>query len=117
METRSHPIARFIHVITPLAGIYELPITNLHIFYDLQGGIIAFNRNGSIFLNLRYFEEWREWHFSLYFNEIQIRPFLDDLHVEENKLQEAYISWCVYSLHRKYQYSFGNRYQVFHHCT
>ncbi len=60
MENKSHSIARFIHVITPLAGIYELPITNLHIFYDLQGGIIAFNRNGSIFLNLRYFEEWRK---------------------------------------------------------
>ncbi|KAF9484470.1 hypothetical protein BDN70DRAFT_910674 [Pholiota conissans] len=75
MEDKSRTIARFIHIMTPLANIYELPITNLHIFYDLQGGIIAFNRNGSIFLNLRYFEEWH------------------DIDVQANKLQEAYISW------------------------
>ena len=54
------PLARFIYVVTPLAEIYSLPMTSLHIFYDMAGGLIAFNRNGSIFLNLRYFEAWRE---------------------------------------------------------
>ena len=53
-------LARFIYVVTPLAEIYSLPMTSLHIFYDMAGGLIAFNRNGSIFLNLRYFEAWRE---------------------------------------------------------
>lgn len=54
-------LARFIHVITPLAHwIYNLPMTSLHIFYGMAGGLIAFSRSGSIFLNLRYFEAWRE---------------------------------------------------------
>ncbi|KAF8972951.1 hypothetical protein BDZ97DRAFT_1778504 [Flammula alnicola] len=75
MEAKNQSIARFIHIMTPLANIYQLPITNLHIFYDLSGGIIAFNRNGSIFLNLRYFEEWH------------------DADVKGNKLQDAYVSW------------------------
>lgn len=54
-------LARFIHVVTPLANVYDLPMTALHIFYDLAGGLIAFNRNGSLFLNLRFFEAWRAY--------------------------------------------------------
>jgi hypothetical protein len=54
-------LARFIHVIQPLAQVYKLPLTTLHIFYDNGGDLIAFNRNASIFLNLRYFEAWRKW--------------------------------------------------------
>ena len=61
MRFKQEAIARFIHVMTPLSKIYQLPLTSLHIFYDLEGGIIAFNRNGSIFLNLRYFEAWRKY--------------------------------------------------------
>ena len=61
MRIKQDPIARFIHVMMPLANIYQLPLTSLHIFYDLEGGIVAFNRNGSIFLNLRYFEAWRKY--------------------------------------------------------
>lgn len=60
MAAKRQSLARFIHVMTPLANIYQLSITNLHIFYDQKGGVIAFNRNGSIFLNLRYYEEWRK---------------------------------------------------------
>ncbi|KDR75405.1 hypothetical protein GALMADRAFT_227055 [Galerina marginata CBS 339.88] len=75
MESKRHSIARFIHIMTPLAQLYQLPLTNLHVFYDLKGGIIAFNRNGSIFLNLRYFEEWH------------------DADVKEKRLETAYISW------------------------
>ena len=50
------PPPRFIHVVTPLANVYNLPMTALHIFYDLAGGLIAFNRNGSLFLNSRFSE-------------------------------------------------------------
>jgi len=75
MRIKQDPITRFIHVMTPLANVYQLPLTSLHIFYDLEGGIIAFNRNGSIFLNLRYFEAWH------------------DKDVERGKLGAAYISW------------------------
>lgn len=59
LETKRDEIARFIHVVSPLAKVYNLPMSSLHIFYDLGGGLIAFNRNASIFLNLRYFEAWR----------------------------------------------------------
>lgn len=63
MQTKKASIARFIHVMRSLAMIFRLPLSNLHIFYDLSGDLIAFNRNGSIFLNLRYFEQWREYCF------------------------------------------------------
>lgn len=101
MESKHQAIARFIHIMTPLAGIYELPIINLHIFFDLQGGIIAFNRNGSIFLNLRYFEEWRKCISS------KARPtdhsdyqFSDDADVKARRLTDAFISWSVLNLVR-----------------
>ena len=60
MARMRDPLARSIHVVTPLAQIYNLPMTSLHVFYDMAGGLIAFNRNGSIFINLRYFETWHE---------------------------------------------------------
>ncbi|OAX38848.1 hypothetical protein K503DRAFT_131582 [Rhizopogon vinicolor AM-OR11-026] len=68
-------LARFIHVVTPLANVYSLPMTALHIFYDLAGGLIAFNRNGSLFLNLRFFEAWH------------------DQDVKNGEASQAHISW------------------------
>lgn len=60
MASKRESLARFIHVLRPLAHIYSLPIASLHIFYDTSGGLIAFNRNASLFVNLRFFEAWRE---------------------------------------------------------
>ena len=60
MQIHQASIARFIHVLKPLSQVYQMPLDKLHIFYDLEGGLIAFNRNGSVFLNQRYFEAWRE---------------------------------------------------------
>ncbi|KAG6335719.1 hypothetical protein ID866_3377 [Astraeus odoratus] len=60
MTQKRNTIARFIHVIAPLSNVYNLPMTVCHIFYDNGGGLIAFNRNGSLFLNLRYFEAWHD---------------------------------------------------------
>ncbi|KAK4179518.1 hypothetical protein QBC36DRAFT_72684 [Triangularia setosa] len=37
--------------------IYCLPAKAIHIFYDETGGTIAFNANGSIFCNLRFFNQ------------------------------------------------------------
>ena len=59
MSTKRESIARFIHVILPIRKLYQLPPTSIHIFYDAAGETIAFNRNASIFLNLRYYEAWR----------------------------------------------------------
>ncbi|KAH7337817.1 hypothetical protein B0J17DRAFT_664321 [Rhizoctonia solani] len=62
-------------VITPLRALYKLPPSSVHIFYDTKGGLIAFNRNGSLFLNLRYYEGWH-----------------DEL-VKGGSLQKALVSW------------------------
>ncbi|KAF7975917.1 hypothetical protein HWV62_8178 [Athelia sp. TMB] len=75
MYTKRDTLARFIHVIQPLAKVYKLPSTSMHIFYDLGGEMIAFNRNASIFVNLRYFEAWH------------------DKDVQNGNLSPAYISW------------------------
>ncbi|EGO00977.1 hypothetical protein SERLA73DRAFT_87350 [Serpula lacrymans var. lacrymans S7.3] len=75
MTKKRDSLARFIHVISSLSVIYKLPMTSLHIFYDSGGGLIAFNRNASIFLNLRYFEAWH------------------DSDVRNGELKQAQISW------------------------
>ncbi|KDQ27869.1 hypothetical protein PLEOSDRAFT_50988 [Pleurotus ostreatus PC15] len=75
LETKRDEIARFIHVVSPLAKVYNLPMSSLHIFYDLGGGLIAFNRNASIFLNLRYFEAWHH----------------DQ--VQRGNMDDAFVSW------------------------
>ncbi|THU91523.1 hypothetical protein K435DRAFT_759191 [Dendrothele bispora CBS 962.96] len=75
MATKRNSMARFIYIMKDLGEIYKLPLTSMHIFYDLGGGLIAFNRNGSIFLNLRYFEAWH------------------DADVAAGNTSAAYISW------------------------
>lgn len=75
MTRKLEIIARFIHVVAPLSKVYGLPTTALHIFCDSAGGLIAFNRNGSIFLNLRFFEAWH------------------DEDVKRGDLSQAQISW------------------------
>jgi hypothetical protein len=57
---RKHDVlARFLHVLNPLVSIYKIPQSSLHIFADKEGQLVAFNRNGSLFMNLRYYEAWR----------------------------------------------------------
>ncbi|KAJ7727670.1 hypothetical protein DFH07DRAFT_930749 [Mycena maculata] len=75
MPTKFEPLTRFVPIMTVLAQVYNLPLSSLHIFYDLDGGLIAFNRNGSIFFNLRYYEAWH------------------DVEVQAGRPQAAYISW------------------------
>lgn len=60
MQQKGESLARFIYTVRPLREVYTLPPTSLHIFYDKAGELIAFNRNASLFLNLRYFEQWRK---------------------------------------------------------
>lgn len=52
-------LARFLHVLNPLVEVYKIPQTSLHVFADQEGQLVAFNRGGSLFMNLRYFEAWR----------------------------------------------------------
>jgi len=62
-------------IINPLKGVYKLPPSSIHVFYDTRGDLIAFNREGGIFLNLRYFESWH------------------DVDVQNNRPSQALISW------------------------
>ncbi|KAA1478156.1 hypothetical protein DENSPDRAFT_659742 [Dentipellis sp. KUC8613] len=75
LQQKKDSIARFIHVLQPLAQIYRLPSSSLHIFYDAEGQLIAFNRNGSLFVNLRYYEAWH------------------DHDVQKGDMSQAFISW------------------------
>ncbi|KAL5520611.1 hypothetical protein ACEPAF_2612 [Sanghuangporus sanghuang] len=75
IAARHDSIARFIHVIRPLRTLYKLPPTSINIFYDVHGDSIAFNRNASIFLNLRFYEAWH------------------DHDVQSGDLSKAFISW------------------------
>ncbi|KAI0637255.1 hypothetical protein C8Q77DRAFT_1216014 [Trametes polyzona] len=75
MRAKRDVLARFIYTIRPLQDVYTLPPSSLHIFYDSAGDTIAFNRNASLFLNLRYFEQWH------------------DAEVAAGNRTNAYISW------------------------
>ena len=50
-------IKEFESILKEIGGIYGIPSRTLHIFYDERGGTIAFNSNGSIFCNLRWFNQ------------------------------------------------------------
>ena len=54
-------LVRFVRILKPLARVYELPQSTLHIFYDATGGLIAFNRNASLFMNFRFYQSWRKY--------------------------------------------------------
>ncbi|KAI0252773.1 hypothetical protein BJV78DRAFT_1198868 [Lactifluus subvellereus] len=73
---RKHDVlARFLHVLNPLITIYKIPQSSLHIFADKEGQLVAFNRGGSLFMNLRYFEAWH------------------DHEVRQGDFSKAFISW------------------------
>jgi len=59
--TAKRPVLkRFSSVVTTLGGLFGLPIASLHIFFDLSSQHIAFNREGSLFFNLRFYEAWHD---------------------------------------------------------
>ncbi|CDZ96200.1 Transcription factor Opi1 [Phaffia rhodozyma] len=62
-------------VLLPLSDVFKMSSLSLHIFHDVSGPLIAFNRSGSLFMNLRYYLAWHA-----------------DL-VRNGKLDEALTSW------------------------
>ncbi|KAH8828511.1 hypothetical protein DL96DRAFT_1603553 [Flagelloscypha sp. PMI_526] len=75
VPTNKDALGRLINLLLlPLGQVYGMPRRSLHVFQDLEGGLIAFNRNGSIFINFRYYAAWH------------------DKQVQANNLTPAYIS-------------------------
>ncbi|KAH9901975.1 hypothetical protein F4778DRAFT_781852 [Xylariomycetidae sp. FL2044] len=48
-------INMFASLLKDVGSVYSINQSALHVFYDEHGGTIAFNRDGSIFCNLRFF--------------------------------------------------------------
>ncbi|KAI1765918.1 hypothetical protein GGR53DRAFT_241878 [Hypoxylon sp. FL1150] len=48
-------INTFASILAEVSDVYSISRSALHVFYDEAGGTIAFNRDGSIFCNLRFF--------------------------------------------------------------
>ena len=61
MKRKHKVLSRFLNVLKLLLEVYSISQTSLHIFADKEGRFISFNRDGNIFLNLRFFEEWRTY--------------------------------------------------------
>lgn len=61
VDSRAAVIERFTNILTPLRDQVFKIGDSISIFYDLDGPLIAFNRGGSIFVNLRVYEQWREF--------------------------------------------------------
>ena len=55
LSDNAHSIGQFERLLRDAGGVYGLDNKSMHIFYDEKGGTIAFNSNGSIFCNLRFF--------------------------------------------------------------
>ncbi|GAA6001650.1 hypothetical protein JCM10207_002248 [Rhodosporidiobolus poonsookiae] len=54
-------LLRFVtQVIRPVGDVFGIDPRALHVFHDLEGPLIAFNRNGSLYLNSRYYFAWHD---------------------------------------------------------
>jgi len=47
--------SKFARLLKLLAGVYSLPVSSLHIFFDDDGNVVAFNSNRTLFFNARYY--------------------------------------------------------------
>ena len=57
LSQNSSALNNFAALLSDVADVYSLPRKALHIYYDEQGGTIAFNANGSVFCNFRFFAQ------------------------------------------------------------
>ncbi|KAF4624933.1 hypothetical protein G7Y89_g13237 [Cudoniella acicularis] len=57
LGSNSSALSGFASLLHEVADVYNLSRKSLHIFFDEAGGTIAFNANGSIFCNFRFFAQ------------------------------------------------------------
>lgn len=61
LEHNAGALERLIqHVYRPIGAIFQVDPRALNVFCDTKGPSIAFNRGGSLFLNLRYYLAWHD---------------------------------------------------------
>ncbi|CAG8693408.1 42552_t:CDS:10, partial [Gigaspora margarita] len=65
----------FIRVLVNVAEIFEIPRNKINIFYDLDSTTVAFNRDRTLFFNLKYYIEFKEP-----FNKAMISWFMTFCH-------------------------------------
>ncbi|KAM0748229.1 hypothetical protein T439DRAFT_328208 [Meredithblackwellia eburnea MCA 4105] len=54
-------LSRFVKlVVKPIGEVFTVDPRSLHIFHDLTGPLIAFNRGGSIYFNSRFYFAWHD---------------------------------------------------------
>ncbi|GAA5986839.1 hypothetical protein JCM11641_007813 [Rhodosporidiobolus odoratus] len=70
-------------VIRPIGDVFGLDPRALHVFHDLAGPLIAFNRGGSIYLNFRYY---LAWHDKLVSDGRLEEPFISTYHTIAHEL-------------------------------
>ncbi|KAK4159349.1 heat shock cognate 90 kDa protein [Cladorrhinum sp. PSN259] len=57
LSTNIETIKSFESILRDVGDVYRVPVRSVHIFFDEKGSTIAFNSNGSIFCNLRFFNQ------------------------------------------------------------
>ncbi|EXJ83742.1 hypothetical protein A1O1_07368 [Capronia coronata CBS 617.96] len=60
LQQHSSGLAAFATLLKSVGEVFSLDPRTLNIFFETSGKTIAFNRNGSIFCNYRYYEELHE---------------------------------------------------------
>ncbi|CAB5200411.1 unnamed protein product [Rhizophagus irregularis] len=69
-QSRTAPLSQFINMIKDLADIFEITSKVIRIFYDDSVNSIAFNRDGALFFNLKFYLELHE-------QECKTKPTID----------------------------------------
>lgn len=57
LEDNRDALGQFVYLLSETATIFDLSPQTINIFHDDGGSTIAFNSNGSLFCNLRYFQQ------------------------------------------------------------
>lgn len=57
LRANTTELSSFSSILLEVASVFDLPSGVVHIYYDETGPTIAFNLNGSLFFNFRYYKE------------------------------------------------------------
>ncbi|GBC47096.2 hypothetical protein GLOIN_2v1761434 [Rhizophagus irregularis DAOM 181602=DAOM 197198] len=59
-QSRIAPLSQFIYMLKDIADVFKVTPKAIHIFYDNSVNSIAFNRDGALFFNLKFYLELHE---------------------------------------------------------